>query len=122
MGEDYGYTESHQIAVDVRDYGRGAKVAKRLESINVIINKNLLPWDTIKETDNPSGIRIGVQEVTRLGMKEDEMEEIAEIIYKGITGKDDQLNLKKRVVRLKRRFTKIKYTFEEHEAYSFFSY
>ncbi len=119
LGEDYGYTESHQIAVDVRDYGRGAKVAKKLESINVIINKNLLPWDTIKETNNPSGIRIGVQEVTRLGMKEREMEEIAEIIYNGIIGKDTQLNLKKRVVRLKRRFTKIKYTFEEHEAYSF---
>ena len=116
VGENKGFTTSHQVAVDVREFGGGAKVAKSLEGINVILNKNLMPWDDVSSSPDPSGIRIGVQEVTRLGMKEGEMEEIAEIIYARIVKGEDE-SLRKRVVELKQRFSTLKYTFEEEEAY-----
>ena len=119
VGAHRGFTESHQVAVDVRDYGGGEKVASKLEKANIILNKNLLPWDSLKDTANPSGIRIGVQELTRLGMKESEMEEIAELIYKILNDKISIEKAKETVRELKTRFNKIKYTFEEHEAYIF---
>jgi len=115
VGEGKGFTSSHQIAVDVRELGGGAKVARALESINVIVNKNLMPWDDISSSFNPSGIRIGVQEVTRLGMGENEMDEIAEIIHARLIKHEERV--KERVVELKRRFSTLKYTFKEEEAY-----
>jgi len=75
--EHKGYTESHQVVADVSGLGGGTKVAEAFEKANIIINKNLLPWDSLDRTSNPSGIRIGTQEMTRMGMKEGEMEEIA---------------------------------------------
>jgi len=119
VGAHRGFTESHQVAVDVRDYGGGEKVASKLEKANIILNKNLLPWDSLTDTANPSGIRIGVQELTRLGMKESEMEEIAELIYKILNDKISIEKARENVKELKIRFNKIKYTFEEHEAYNF---
>src|SRR5439155_732190 len=64
----FGYTASHQIAVNVAAHGGGVEVAQRLEANDVIVNYNLLPLDT--DPRRPSGLRIGVQEMTRYGMKE----------------------------------------------------
>ncbi len=75
---EFGFTQSHQIAVDVSPYGNGAEVAKRLEDNNIITNMNLLPFEPLSNVTKPSGIRIGAQEMTRFGMKEAEMETIAE--------------------------------------------
>ena len=47
---------------------------------NIITNYNMLPGDV--DPKNPSGLRIGVQEMTRYGMKETEMEELA-VLMKG---------------------------------------
>lgn len=120
LGENRGFTETHQVAVDVSEHGGGAEVAQKLERAGIILNKNLLPWDTLKDTDNPSGIRMGVQELTRLGMKEGEMEEVAEIIYGVIKGAIDENNARKRVTELKKQFNTVKYTFEEHPAYEIY--
>ncbi len=116
---DLGFTESHQIAVDVSKLGGGDKIAKMLEEVGIILNKNLLPWDDVKKADNPSGIRIGVQEVTRLGMKEDEMDAIAELIDITIKEKRSKEEIRMLVRELKSQFTTVKYTFEECPAYDF---
>lgn len=118
VGESRGFTESHQVAVDVRKIGGGEKVAKSLERINIILNKNLLPWDDLSKTINPSGIRMGVQEITRVGMKEGEMEEIAKIMYERLMKNGNERVLRERVMELKSRFRTLKYTFEEEEAYT----
>ncbi len=117
--EDRGFTESHQVVADVRDLGGGTEVAEKLEKAGIVINKNLMPWDTLKDTANPSGIRLGVQELTRLGMGEGEMEEIAEIISGVVAGKLSNEKARERVTELKRNFSTVKYTFEEHSAYEF---
>ncbi|AGK62043.1 serine hydroxymethyltransferase [Archaeoglobus sulfaticallidus PM70-1] len=119
VGANRGFTESHQVAVDVSKIGGGEKVARELERINIVLNKNLLPWDSMEKTSNPSGIRLGVQELTRLGMKENEMEEIADIFYLKLMKDESDAKLRERVIELKSRFRTIKYTFEEEEAYEF---
>ena len=77
LAEKYGFTESHTVALDVAAFGGGAKIAADLEKANIITNKNLLPWDT--SPVKPSGIRLGTQELTRLGMKEAQMREVADL-------------------------------------------
>jgi len=118
LGEKFGFTETHQIAVDVREFGGGDPVARKLETVGIILNKNLLPWDSIDRTANPSGIRIGVQEVTRLGMKEDEMVEIAKFIDMTLRDKKSLQEIRREVADFRRDFQTVKFTFEECPAYS----
>jgi len=77
QAKDFDFTESHQVAVDVIRFGRGDEVARMLNDNNIILNMNLLPFEPLENVSNPSGIRIGVQEMTRVGMKETQMKEIA---------------------------------------------
>ena len=113
------FTKSHQVVVDVSDFGGGDYVAKKLESCGIILNKNLLPWDDVKNADKPSGIRIGVQEVTRLGMKEEEMREIARFIDIALKDKKPLKDIKSEIKEFKSNFLTVKYTFEECPAYDF---
>ena len=85
---DFGYTESHQIAVNVAAYGGGAAVAQRLEANDIIVNYNMLPLDT--SARNPSGLRIGVQEMTRYGMREGDIQRLAALLSDAIKGKQVQ--------------------------------
>jgi glycine hydroxymethyltransferase len=82
---DFGYTRSHMIAVNVANWGGGVEVAKRLEENDIIVNYNMLPGDP--DPRNPSGLRIGVPEMTRFGMKEQAMGELAQLISDAIRGK-----------------------------------
>ncbi len=75
-----GYTTTHQVIANVRQFGGGLEVAHRLARANIITNKNLIPGDAPEEWDRPGGLRIGTIEVTRLGMGETEMEAIADFI------------------------------------------
>jgi len=115
--EKHGFTESHTLVVDVEEFRGGAKVAKALEAANIIVNKNLLPWDS--NPVRPSGIRLGSQEVTRLGMKEKDMDSVAELIVRVARGEDPE-KVKSDAVELKRSFTKVHYCFfEGEEAYDY---
>ncbi|MHC1599061.1 MAG: serine hydroxymethyltransferase [Candidatus Methanofastidiosia archaeon] len=87
--EHKGFTKSHQVVLDVGKNGGGKWVAETLEHANIISNKNLLPWDPIEQSDNPSGIRIGVAELTRLGMKGQEMRDVARFYRQAIIDKKD---------------------------------
>lgn len=80
VGSQKGFTRTHQTIANVRQFGGGLEVAQRLARANLITNKNLLPDDQPADWDRPSGLRLGTIEVTRLGMKEAEMETIAAFI------------------------------------------
>jgi glycine hydroxymethyltransferase len=120
LGEKRGYTESHQLAVDISKYGDGGNIEKDLERCNIILNRQLLPGD-IKEGRNylhPSGIRIGVPEVTRLGMKENEMHEIATFIKKIVIDKQEISKILQDVIEFRKGFQKVQYAFDnETSAY-----
>ncbi len=65
--ESDGFTETHQVLMRIDRYGNGMDIARRLEENNIIVNYQALPDD--KTFLEPSGIRMGVQEMTRFGMK-----------------------------------------------------
>ncbi|MEE9564404.1 MAG: serine hydroxymethyltransferase [Candidatus Hydrothermarchaeaceae archaeon] len=109
--EHKGFTESHQVVMDVSNIGKASEIAENLENANIIINKNLLPWDSLKRTKDPSGVRIGVQEVTRYRMKEGEMDEIAEFIKKVAIDHAGTEKIKNEVIELKENFAEIGFSF-----------
>ncbi|HVB21578.1 MAG TPA: serine hydroxymethyltransferase [Ktedonobacteraceae bacterium] len=100
---DFGYTKSHMIAVNVSQWGGGVEVAKRLEANDIIVNYNMVPGDT--DPKNPSGLRIGVPEMTRFGMDERAMGELAQLMHDAIEGK----NVKSQVNALRGRFVEMKF-------------
>jgi len=112
LTENLGYTRSHIVAIDVRKFGGGAKIAKALEDANIIANKNLLPWDRQEDAPNPSGIRFGVQEMTRFGMRERDFEEVAKLIADVVVRGRDPADVRKKVVDFRKGFTKVHYGFD----------
>jgi glycine hydroxymethyltransferase len=118
--KDQGYTMSHQVAVDVSKIGGGGAVAATMENANIIMNKNLFPWDHVHGTDDPSGIRLGTQELTRLGMKEPEMKEVARLMKRVAIDKEEPEKVKKDVIHLKSQYQTVQYCFDGDGAYEFF--
>jgi glycine hydroxymethyltransferase len=119
LGKKNGFTRSHQALIDVRNNGGGREIAEGMERANLISSKQMLPWDT--DVDNPSGIRMGTQELTRIGMKEKEMDKVAEFIARIAVEKEDPEQVKLDVVALKRKFNTVHYCFEPGEAYDYLS-
>jgi glycine hydroxymethyltransferase len=110
-----GFTQSHQIAVDVCNFGGGKKIAQDLENANIILNKNLLPYDNQDDRDNPSGLRIGFQGVTRRGFREGDIKHLCDLMLSVIKGKRTPAEVKEDVIALKKEFDQVKYGFQSVE-------
>lgn len=119
LGEKNGFTKSHTLAIDVSKNGGGKEVAEKLESCNIILNKNLLPYDDNKKSMNPSGIRIGTQEVTRIGFKEADIKELAELISDIIIKKKDPEVMAEKVRDFKSTFNEVQYCFGKFKPYQY---
>ena len=115
LAESRGYTASHQVLTrhGGTDSGAGAKVARLLEDAGIITNMNMLPGDTKAMT--PSGLRLGVQELTRVGMGRLEMEEVARLYARVLIHGEDPSKVKNDVKDLKSNFHVIRYCFNEEE-------
>ncbi len=101
MRHDYkiisGGTDNHLMLVDVRGRGLTGKIGQEaLDEAGITVNKNAVPFD-----DQPplvaGGIRLGSPAVTTRGMKEKEMEQIADWIDAVLS--DPKNENKKREVR-----------------------
>ncbi|HDP96356.1 MAG TPA: hypothetical protein ENN25_01510 [Euryarchaeota archaeon] len=115
---DLGFTSSHILLLDLSENGGGQDNARRLASANIVVNKNLLPWD--RSAKRPSGIRIGTQELTRIGMKEKDMDTVAGFFERLIMNKENPKSVSEEVRRFKSDFSTIRYCFESgHPAYGF---
>jgi len=114
LGEKRGYTESHQTVVNVLDYGDGGTIEADLEKANIIVNRQLIPGDlkANRHYMHPGGIRLGTSEITRLGMKESEMKEIASLIKQVVVDKKDAGEIAARVKEFKTDFRKTQYCFD----------
>ncbi|MEM3003699.1 MAG: serine hydroxymethyltransferase, partial [Candidatus Bathyarchaeia archaeon] len=122
LGKKNGFTRSHVLIVDVSEIAYGSVIERLLEDSNIILNRNLLPYDIKfgRHYDTTGGIRIGVQECTRLGMKRDEMRQIAEFIERLVLKNEDKDRIREEVVEFRKRFQKIHYAFETAtEAYKY---
>ena len=84
-----GGTDNHLVLVDVFSKGITGKVAEQaLNQAGITVNKNAIPFDT-----NPpmvaSGVRVGTPAVTTRGMKEPEMDQIAQFIARVLASPED---------------------------------
>ncbi len=112
LGASRGYTKTHQVIADVRPFGGGMAVARRLERANLIANKNLIPGDRPEDWDRPGGLRMGAIEVTRLGMREDEMATIADFIARVLVEETPPEQVVEDVIEFRQPFRDMYYSFE----------
>jgi glycine/serine hydroxymethyltransferase len=106
-----GFTETHQVLIRVKRHGSGQAIARRLEENNIIVNYQALPDDeTFLES---SGVRLGVQEMTRFGMTERDFEVLAgflaDVVIRNTSAKDE-------VAKYRRGFMEMKYCLPPAEA------
>lgn len=104
---DISYTETHQVLLRV-GYSTGAEFARRLEDNNIIVNYQATPEE---EGFTAAGsLRMGVAEMTRFGMEEQDFGELAELIRDVIVSR---ANVKEKVASVRKRFLEMKYCFAE---------
>ena len=127
--EQKGFTESHQILVDIINFektiGLGGDIERLLESANVIVNRNLLASDFRegRHYTNPGGLRLGTSEVTRLGMGKSEMVDIAEFFKKLLIDRKDPKKIKKEIAEFRKDFQEVKYCFQSpNKAYEYLKF
>ncbi|NLL38957.1 MAG: serine hydroxymethyltransferase [Clostridiales bacterium] len=76
-----GGTDNHLMLVDLRKFNMTGKVMeKRMDEVYITANKNAIPNDPQKPNVT-SGIRLGTPAITNRGLKEDNMRQIARLIY-----------------------------------------
>ena len=102
-----GGTDNHLMLVDVTVKGfNGKQVQELLDKVKITVNKNMIPFD--KESPfKGSGVRLGTPAVTTRGMKEKEMDLIAELIDETLKAPAEEANLARvlsRVEALTQRF------------------
>ena len=102
---EVGYTETHQVVVVV-GYAQGCAVAQELEESNIILNFQAVPSD--ESFTSSSGLRMGVAEMTRFGMKEDDFREFAPLFVEAVQGK----NVGEEIARFRERFQTMHYCFD----------
>lgn len=104
IGAKNGFTKSHQVLVRTSSFMSGNNAAKALGAADMICNK--------MELEKADGLRLGTSEVTRVGMNQSEMKEIAAFIADVLLRKKDPAQLRRRVRTFTADFRKIRYSFE----------
>ncbi len=103
------YTQTHQVILNV-GYSSGPEIARRLEDNNIIVNYQAGPQE---EGFTASGcLRMGVAEMTRFGMQEEDFKSLAKLIHDVITKKKC---VKQEVTFFRRRFLDMRYCFSGKE-------
>jgi aminomethyltransferase len=105
-----GYTQTHQVVVEV-GYGRGIEMAQRLEASGIICNYQATPTDEGFTT--ASALRLGVSEMTRFGMEEEDFRRVAQLIHDVVV---DDRKVADEVARVRSRFTELRYCFAGPES------
>ncbi|MEM0466610.1 MAG: serine hydroxymethyltransferase [Candidatus Thermoplasmatota archaeon] len=108
FGEKLGFTKSHQVLVSIGPK-KGKEAAQKLEEAGIITNFNTIPGDT--DPMNPSGLRLGTPELTRIGMKEQEMKDIATFFARILLKKEDPKKIKEAVKTFRAEYQEIHYCF-----------
>ena len=106
---EISFTETHQVIINV-GYSRGPEIARMLEENNIIANYQASPQD---EGFTASGcIRMGVAEMTRFGMGEQDFGQLAHLISELILGNKQ---VKDKIIELRKDFLDMKYCFSYKE-------
>jgi glycine hydroxymethyltransferase len=107
-----GYTRTHQVIADARAFGSGLDAAHLLARANIVTNKNLIPSDTPQDWDKPSGLRMGTIEVTRYGMREKEMDLVADFMARVLIEKQSPDDVVEDVIEFRQGYQTLFYNFD----------
>ncbi len=110
FGQKLGFTKSHQILLEI-GAGKGKEASKILADAGIVTNMNTIPGD--KDPLNPSGLRLGTPELTRLGMKETEMDEVAGFFEQALIKKVNTNKIKDEVKEFRKDYQVLHYCFKE---------
>ncbi len=113
LDRERGYSASHQVLVDVSQWGDGGVIATLLERANIILDGITLPKDNLTGGKTKSGIRLGTQEITRTGATEKDMPEIAAAMKRVIVDKEEPEKVAKDVEAVVSRFDEIRFSFDK---------
>jgi len=103
------FTETHQVVIDV-GYSHGPEIARRLEGNNIICNYQA---NTDEEGFTASGaLRMGVSEMTRFGMKEDDFRTLAVLIHDVVI---NNAKVADKVKSLREEFSELQFCFRGDE-------
>ena len=103
------FTETHQVVVEV-GYGHGPEIARRLEANNIICNYQASPDE---EGFTASGaLRLGVSEMTRFGMGEDDFRALALLIHNVLM---NEAKVTDQVKKLREPFCELQFCFRGNE-------
>ncbi len=103
--ENRAFTESHHIALSAEPLGGGQAASKRLAEANILLCGIGLPLAPVEGDLN--GIRIGTQEVTRWGMGENTMAEIAHLMARIWIAGEDPARVRQDVIAFRRAYQTI---------------
>lgn len=92
--KEYGYTASHQVLADTDRLKDAATVPEKLENANVIVDR---------------GMRLGTSEMTRRGMREKDMNDVADIVAGIVHGRLARTVAKEKATRLAKKFRHVHY-------------
>ncbi len=93
-----GGTDNHLMLVDLRSLGiTGKELEQRLDSVYITANKNAIPNDPEKPFVT-SGIRLGTAAVTTRGLKEEDLDLVADCIYRAATDYENQVEVLRETV------------------------
>jgi glycine hydroxymethyltransferase len=88
-----GGTDNHLMLIDLRNKNiTGKKAQETLDKAHITLNKNAVPFDD-KSPFVTSGIRVGVPAITTRGMKEADMQTVADLIDRVLVNIDDEQNI-----------------------------
>ena len=95
-----------------RAFGGGLDTAHLLARANLVTNKNLIPSDTAENWDRPGGLRLGTIEVTRYGMREKEMDVIADFMARVLVEKQSPEAVVEDVIDFRQGYQTLFYNFD----------
>ena len=102
VGAELGFTESHTLLLIVDEFGDGKMLADRLEACHIITT-------SLPEKLGRHRLRLGVQEVTRWGMTESDVPEVADCIVDVLKQRNLE-EVRERATALARRFRRVRFT------------
>lgn len=96
-----GGTDDHLLLLDLTNFDiTGKELQNRCDNVYITLNKNAIPNDS-RSPFVTSGVRIGTAAITSRGMKEEDMEIVADLIYQTVTDYENNIdNIREKVVTL----------------------
>jgi len=109
VGKTKGYTRTHQVFLDLREFG-AAKFEATCQECNILVHKAHLLGDGARGMR--TGVRFTVQELTRLGMEEGEMTQVARFIRRAAAGGESS-RVRAEIEELLTSFQQVRFSFDQ---------